>query len=89
MSSSSRLADFTYIYEHDKIQSPRVIFRMQRIKEDEWQIQAHHPDVEIRYIKGFKSKAEINDWLVGSRRIDWLRSTHFRICDESQVQKGL
>jgi hypothetical protein len=47
---------------------------MQRIKEDEWQIQAHYPDVEIRYIKGFRSKAEIDDWLAGSRRIDWLRS---------------
>jgi hypothetical protein len=47
---------------------------MQRIEEDDWQIEAHVPGADIRYIKGFKSKAEIDDWLTGSRRIDWLRS---------------
>lgn len=54
--------------------SPRVIFKMQRIIEGDWQIQAHCPEGEIQYIKGFKSKAEIDEWLAGSRRIDWLRS---------------
>jgi hypothetical protein len=66
--------DRAYITGMAKPKSPRVTFKMQRIKEDEWQIQAHYPDVEVRYIKGFKSKAEIDDWLAGSRRIDWLRS---------------
>ena len=27
-----------------------------------------------RYIKGLKSKAEVDEWLIGTRRIDWLRS---------------
>jgi hypothetical protein len=54
--------------------SPRVIFKYKRIAEGEWQIEAHYPGAEIRYIKGFKSKAEIDEWLQGSRRIDWLRS---------------
>ena len=54
--------------------SPRVIFKMQRIAEGDWQILAHCPEAEIQYIKGFKSKAEIDEWLAGSRRIDWLRS---------------
>jgi hypothetical protein len=54
--------------------SPRVIFKSQRIAEGDWQIQAHCPEAEIRYVKGFKSKAEIDEWLAGSRRIDWLRS---------------
>jgi hypothetical protein len=54
--------------------SPRVIFKMQRIAEDDWQIQAHCEGAEIRYIKGFKTKAEIDEWLSGSRKIDWLRS---------------
>ena len=54
--------------------SPRVTFRMQRIEEGDWQIQAHYPGAEIRYIKGFKSKAEVDEWLAGSRRIDWLKS---------------
>jgi hypothetical protein len=54
--------------------SPRVVFKMQRIAEGEWQIEAHYPGVEVRYIKGFKNKAEVDEWLNGSRRIDWLRS---------------
>jgi hypothetical protein len=52
----------------------KVVFKMQRIEEENWQIQAHYPGAEVRYIKGFKSKAEVNEWLAGSRRIDWLRS---------------
>jgi hypothetical protein len=54
--------------------SPRVEFKMQRIAPDDWQIIATCPDTETRYIKGFKSKAEVDEWLNGSRRIDWLRS---------------
>jgi hypothetical protein len=54
--------------------SPRVTFKYKRIAEGEWQIEAHCPGVEIEYISGFKSKAEIDEWLQGSRRIDWLRS---------------
>ena len=54
--------------------SPRVTFKYNRIAEDDRQIEAHYPGAEIRYIKGFKSKAESDEWLQGSRRIDWLRS---------------
>jgi hypothetical protein len=57
-----------------KSKAPRVVFKMQRIEEDDWQIEAHLPGADIRYIKGFKSKAEVDDWMTGSRRIDWLRS---------------
>ena len=53
---------------------PRVTFKHERIAEGDWQIQAHYPGAEIRYIKGFKSKTEIDEWLAGNRRIDWLRS---------------
>jgi hypothetical protein len=52
----------------------KVIFKMQRIAEDDWQIIAEFPGAEARYIKGLKSKAEVDEWLSGSRRIDWLRS---------------
>ena len=45
-----------------------------RVAEDDWQIEAHYPGAEIRTIKGLKSKAEADEWLQGSRRIDWLRS---------------
>jgi hypothetical protein len=53
---------------------PRVTFKMQRIAEDDWQILAEYPGEEPRYIKGLKSKADVDEWLAGSRRIDWLRS---------------
>ena len=54
--------------------SPRVTFKFKRNSEDNWQIEAHYPDVEVRLISGFKSKTECDEWLQGSRRIDWLRS---------------
>jgi hypothetical protein len=54
--------------------SPRVAFKFSRVAEGDWQIEAHYPAVEIRYIRGFKSKADVYEWLEGSRRIDWLRS---------------
>jgi len=57
-----------------KTKSPRVTFRMQRIAPDDWQIEATCPGTDVRHIKGFKSKVEVDEWLTGSRRIDWLRS---------------
>src|ERR1700733_11281479 len=53
---------------------PRVTFKMQRITEDDWQILAEYPGADPRYIKGLKSKADVDEWLQGTRRIDWLRS---------------
>jgi hypothetical protein len=47
---------------------------MKRLAEDNWQIEAYYPGADTRYIKGLKSKADVDDWLNGSRRIDWLRS---------------
>jgi hypothetical protein len=41
--------------------SPRVIFKYKRIVEGDWQIEDQYP-------------GEIDEWLEGSRRIDWLRS---------------
>jgi hypothetical protein len=52
----------------------RVTFKMQRIAEDDWQIIAQYPGTDDRVIKGLKSKADVDDWLNGTRRIDWLRS---------------
>jgi hypothetical protein len=54
--------------------SPRVTFKMQRVEEGDWQIQAHYPGAEVRYVKGFKSKAEVDEWLAGEGKINWLRS---------------
>jgi len=52
----------------------RVTFKIQRIAENDRQILADYPGAETRYIKGLKNKAEVNEWLNGTRRIDWLRS---------------
>ncbi|ARQ01930.1 hypothetical protein [Pseudorhodoplanes sinuspersici] len=53
---------------------PRVTFKMQRIAENDWQIIAEYPGAEPRFIKGLTSKADVDDWLNGERRIAWLRS---------------
>ena len=53
---------------------PRVAFRIQRIAEDNWEIVAEYPGAEERRIKGLKSKADVDEWLNGDRRIAWLRS---------------
>ena len=47
---------------------------MLRIAEDDWHILAQFPGIEDRVIIGFKSKAEVDEWLNGSHRVDWLRS---------------
>jgi hypothetical protein len=54
--------------------SPRVIFFSKRIAEGDWQIEAHCPGAEIRYIKGLISKADADEWLAGERKVAWLRS---------------
>jgi len=54
--------------------SPRVIFTQQRIAEGNWQIQADCPEAEIQYVKGFKDKAEIEEWLAGAGKVKWLNS---------------
>jgi hypothetical protein len=53
---------------------PRVTFKMQRIAEGDWQIIAECPGTETQYIKGLTSKADVDEWLNGSRRLSWLRS---------------
>ena len=54
--------------------SPRVVFSSKRIAEDDWQIEAHFPGAEVRYVKGLTSKADADDWLGGERKVAWLRS---------------
>jgi hypothetical protein len=71
---ASALAAATKHSHKGRMSKTRVEFKYKRIAEDEWQIEAHYPGAELRHIKGFTSKAEIDEWLQGSRRIDWLRS---------------
>jgi len=54
--------------------SPRVVFQPKRITETDWQIEASIPGSEIRIIGGLTSKADVDDWMGGNRKIAWLRS---------------
>lgn len=47
---------------------------MVRIAADDWQIEAACEGKETVIIKGLKSKADVDDWLNGDRRLAWLRS---------------
>ena len=52
----------------------KVSFKSVRITEDDWNILAECPGVEPVHIRGFKNKAEIDEWMNGDHRIAWLRS---------------
>ncbi len=52
----------------------KVIFKIVRNAEDDWNIVAEYPGVEPRQITGLKSKSDADDWMNGDRRIAWLRS---------------
>ena len=53
---------------------PRFTFRMKRVAPDDWRIYAEAPGLETLEIKGLKDKADADDWLSGTRKIDWLRA---------------
>ena len=52
----------------------KVSFKPVRIAEDDWNILAEFPGIEPVHIRGFKNKAEIDEWMNGDRRVAWLRS---------------
>jgi hypothetical protein len=52
----------------------KVTFRPIRNSENDWTILAEYPGLEPREISGFTSKADIDDWMNGDRKIAWLRS---------------
>jgi hypothetical protein len=52
----------------------KVIFKTVRKSEDDWTIVAEYPGAEPREITGLKSKADVDEWINGERRIAWLRS---------------
>jgi hypothetical protein len=47
---------------------------MLRIAEGDWRIVPECPGTETQHINGLKSKLDVDEWLAGTRRIDWLRS---------------
>ena len=52
----------------------KVNFKPARNSEGDWSIIAEYLGAEPREITGFASKAAIDDWMNGERRIAWLRS---------------
>lgn len=52
----------------------KVSFRIVRVADDDWNIQADNPDSEQRTISGLTSKEDANEWINGERKIAWLRS---------------
>jgi len=52
---------------------PRVVFQAKRIAETGWQIEASILGSEMRIISGLTSKADVDDWMGGNRKIAWLR----------------
>lgn len=53
---------------------PRVTFQTKRISDTDWQIEARLEGAEVRLITGLTSKADVDEWINGSRKIAWLRS---------------
>jgi len=51
-----------------------VTFKPVRKADDDWTIVAEYPGTPPREITGLKSKADVDDWMNGERRIAWLRS---------------
>ena len=52
----------------------KVTFRIVRISDDDWTIQADYPGSEQREVKGLTSKEDAQDWVNGDRKVAWLRS---------------
>jgi hypothetical protein len=52
----------------------KVTFKIIRISNDDWKIQADYPGAEPREITGLTSKADADDWMNGERKVAWLRS---------------
>src|SRR5258707_1305295 len=67
----------------------RVTFKMKRIAGDDWQIIAERPGEEPVVITSLKTKAEVDEWLSGSRKIDWLRSQGYAKCPEQTSHRGV
>jgi hypothetical protein len=52
----------------------KVTFKTVRNSDDDWNIVGEYPGVAPREISGLKNKADVDDWMNGDRRVNWLRS---------------
>jgi hypothetical protein len=54
--------------------APRVIFLTKHTSETDWLIEASVLGPGVRVISGLISKAYVDDWINGERKLKWLRS---------------
>jgi hypothetical protein len=60
-----------------------------RLREDgSWEVETLCPDGRLEPISGFKSKAEIEQWLASGRCQPWLRARGFAYRDASPLSAG-
>jgi hypothetical protein len=52
----------------------KVTFKPIRNSDDDWTVVAEYPGCDPREITGFRSKADLDDWMSGDRKVAWLRS---------------
>jgi hypothetical protein len=52
----------------------KVTFKPIHNSDDDWSVVAEYAGAEPREIGGFKSKADVDDWMDGDRKLAWLRS---------------
>jgi hypothetical protein len=56
------------------VATDHTIFKIRRIAEDDWQIEAHSPGAEVRYITGFKSEGSAMTWIEDGRSREWAKA---------------
>jgi hypothetical protein len=51
--------------------SDLIIFKPQRIANDDWQVRAFCPGAKIEYITGFKTEDAAKEWIKSSHASAW------------------
>ena len=67
--------DAEQLHIGDMKKSPRVTFKMLRIAEGDWQIVAECPGTETQYIKGLKSKEDVDACPPRSSVVAWTKTS--------------
>jgi hypothetical protein len=65
--------------------SGATIFNPRPREDGSWEIEALCPDGRLEAISGFKSKAEIEQWLASGRCQSWLRARSYAYRDASPL----
>ena len=54
--------------------SDLIIFKLQRIADDDWQVRAFCPGARIEYITGFKNEDAAKQWIASSQSSAWQKA---------------